>query len=86
MKKFENLGFRDIGKTTVTKKEQCNIGVVSFELFQDLYDSYVQMNDRFETVHIWNKELSLKNKGRWIPILISKQKYDQEKQYAWNIY
>ena len=35
---------------------------VSFPLFQDLYGSYVQMDDRFETVHIWSKELAIKNK------------------------
>lgn len=57
---------------------------VSFPLFQDLYGSYVQMDDRFETVHIWTKELAVKNKGRWIPKLISKKKFDQEKQHSWN--
>ena len=57
---------------------------VSFPLFQDLYGSYVQMDDRFETVHIWSKELALKNKGRWTPMLISKKKFDQEKQHSWN--
>lgn len=57
---------------------------ISFPLFQDLYGSYVQMNDRFETVHIWSKELAIKNKGRWTPMLISKKKFDQEKQHSWN--
>jgi len=57
---------------------------VSFPLFQDLYGSYVQMDDRFETVHIWSKELAIKNKGRCTPMLISKKKFDQEKQHSWN--
>lgn len=57
---------------------------VSFQLFQELYESYVQMNDRFETVHIWNEELALRNKGRWTPILISKAKYEAEKLHSWN--
>lgn len=50
------------------------------KLFEDLYGDYVQMNDRFESVHIWSKELAIKNKGRWTPILVSKLKYDREKQ------
>jgi len=42
------------------------------------------MDDRFETVHIWNEELALRNKGRWTPILISKAKYEAEKLHSWN--
>ena len=38
-----------------------------FEMYKDLYGKPVKMNDRFETEHIWNEELALKNKGRWIP-------------------
>jgi len=57
---------------------------VSFQLFQELYGSYVQMNDRFESVHIWSEELALKNKGRWTPKLISKDKYEAEKLHSWN--
>ncbi len=57
---------------------------VSFPLFQDLYGSYVQMDDRFETVHIWSEKLAMKNKGRWKPLLISKKLYDQEKKHSWN--
>jgi hypothetical protein len=56
-----------------------NIANVSFELFQDLYGSYVKMDDRFESVHKWSEKLAMKNKGRWIPMLISKKQYDQEK-------
>ena len=55
---------------------------VSFQFFQELYGSYVQMNDRFESVHIWSEELALRNKGRWTPILISKAKYEYEKLYS----
>jgi len=60
------------------------LGAVSFQLFQELYGSYVQMDDRFETVHIWDEELALKNKGRWTPKLISKSKYEAEKLHSWN--
>lgn len=40
------------------------------ELYEHLYGCKVQMNDRFESINIWSKELALKNNGRWIPILI----------------
>ena len=66
------------------QKQQLNIDAVSFQLFQELYGNYVQMNDRFETVHIWNEELALRNKGRWTPILISNAKYEAEKLHSWN--
>ncbi len=71
---------------TLNKAEtqQLNIGAVSFQLFQELYGSYVQMDDRFESVHIWSEELALRNKGRWTPILISKSKYEAEKLHSWN--
>lgn len=57
---------------------------VDFPLFQELYGKYVQINDRFETVHIWSKELALKNKGRWIPKKIGNDKYEAEKLHSWN--
>jgi len=60
------------------------LGAVSFQLFQELYGSYVKMDDRFETVHIWSEELALRNKGKWTPILISKAKYEAEKLHSWN--
>lgn len=60
------------------------LGSVSFQLFQELYGSYVQMNDRFESVHIWSEELALRNRGRWTPILISKAKYESEKLHSCN--
>lgn len=55
-----------------------------FNLYEDLYGHYVQMNDRFETVHIWNKEVATRNQGRWIPLLITKEKYDSEMKESWN--
>ena len=70
-------------KTSIENQASC-LGAVSFQLFQELYGSYVQMDDRFETVHIWNEELALRNKGRWTPILISKAKYEAEKLHSWN--
>jgi len=66
------------------EKPQLNIAAVSFQLFQELYGSYVQIDDRFESVHIWSEELALRNKGRWTPILISKAKYEAEKLHSWN--
>jgi hypothetical protein len=36
-------------------------------MYSHLYGKTVTMDDRFETKHIWSEELSLKNKGRWIP-------------------
>ena len=47
------------------------------EKFEKLYGSYVQMDDRFESVHIWSKELAIKNNGKWTPRLISKQEFEQ---------
>ena len=60
------------------------IADVSFQLFQELYGSYVQMDDRFESVHIWSEKKALENKGRWTPILISNAKYEAEKLHSWN--
>lgn len=57
---------------------------IDFNLYEDLYGNYIQLDDRFETVHLWSKEIALKNKGRWIPILISKSKYDEQKIHSWN--
>nr|ADE29219.1 hypothetical protein [uncultured virus] len=56
----------------------------NFKLYDHLYGSPVQMNDRFETVHIWSYELALQNQGRWVPKLIPKKVYDEEKQKPWN--
>jgi hypothetical protein len=47
-------------KITIPKEEV-------FEMYSHLYGKTVTMDDRFETKHIWSEELSLKNKGRWIP-------------------
>ena len=58
----------------------------NFNLFEELYGSYVQLNDRFESVHIWSKEIALNNRGRWIPILITKEKFDHEIHLMENIY
>jgi len=42
------------------------------------------MTDRFETVHIWSKELEERNAGRWKPYKITKEEYDKEMQHSWN--
>ena len=72
-------------KTTLENENQPScLGAVSFQLFQELYGSYVQMNDRFESVHIWSEERALRNKGKWTPKSISKAKYEAEKLHSWN--
>jgi hypothetical protein len=77
--------FMGTEKTSLENKNQSHcLGEVNFNLFQELYGSYVQMDDRFETVHVWCEELALRNKGRWTPILISKAKYETEKLHPWN--
>lgn len=43
------------------------------------YGDYVRMNDRFETVHIWSKELEEKNAGRFEPLKITKEEYEKYK-------
>ena len=55
------------------------------------YGDYVQMNDRFETVVIWSKEVEEKcNRPRyegsvaWTPRKITKEFYDDEMQHSWN--
>jgi len=53
-------------------------------MYEEFYDSPVQMSDRFETVHIWSKKLALKNNGRWEPKLITIVKYNREKKHSWN--
>ena len=62
----------------------CTIHGVSFEFFQELNGKPVQMDDRFESVHIWSEELALKNAGRWQPKLIDKHTYNVEKNHSWN--
>lgn len=64
-------------KTIITDKngvilsEKINTTIkCNFNLFEKYYGKYVQMDDRFESVHIWNEELAIRNKGRWIPQLI----------------
>ena len=77
---------RIMEQETKNTEEAANsdLAAVSFQLFQELYGSYVQMDDRFESVHIWGEELALRNKGRWTPLLISKAKYESEKLHPWN--
>ena len=72
-------------KTSLDAQNQPScLGAVSFQLFQELYVSYVLMVDRFESVHILSEVLALRNKGRWKPILICKAKYEAEKLHSWN--
>ena len=32
-----------------------------------LYGKYVQMNDRFGSIHVWSEELAVRNEGRFKP-------------------
>jgi hypothetical protein len=41
------------------------------QLWEHLYGKKVSMNDRFESKHIWSKELAIHNNGRWIPQEVS---------------
>ena len=50
----------------------------------ELYGKYVQLNDRFETVHIWCKQLDDKNNGRFIPKEITEEEYLKEIEHSWN--
>lgn len=68
----------------ISKTDNCANVLVNVELFQHLYGKYVQMDDRFESVHIWSEELALKNGGRWTPIEITKEQYDNECGHSWN--
>lgn len=54
------------------------------EMYEQLNGKHVQVNDRFETVHIWSKELAIKNANRFVPKEISKEKFESEKRYSWN--
>ena len=91
LKACESVNIADLSIKAINRVEVINenveikpscLGAVSFQLFQELYGSYVQMDDRFESVHIWSEELALRNKGRWTPILISKSKYEAEKLHS----
>lgn len=51
--------------------------LLNIPMFEELYGKYVQMNDRFESVHKWNEAIATINSGRWIPIEISKEEYEK---------
>ena len=57
---------------------------LGFEMYSELNGKYVQINDRFETVHVWHTELAIRNKGIWKPIQITKAEYLKEIQHGWN--
>ncbi len=40
-----------------------------FPKYEHLYGETVQMNDRFESIHVWTLELAIKNAGKWEPLL-----------------
>lgn len=43
------------------------------------YGAYIQLDDRFETVHIWSKEIQDKIAGKWSAYEITKKEYDDVK-------
>lgn len=65
-------------------KEELTLLQNKFPLYSEFYGHFVQMNDRFESVHVWSEALALKNKGRWEPIAITKEVYIKEMQHSWN--
>ncbi|MEK6829053.1 MAG: hypothetical protein AABY15_02920 [Nanoarchaeota archaeon] len=56
----------------------------TFPMYEEFYGKYVQMDDRFETVHIWSQELAIRNEGTWEPKLITEEQYQLEKVKSWN--
>jgi len=58
--------------------------IVELEPADGLYGKYIQLDDRFESVHIWSQELENHVNGRWTPIEITKEKYEKEMEQAWN--
>jgi hypothetical protein len=73
-----------MGNTLNGDKSKKELTLVGFDLYRDFYGCYVQMNDDFETVHVWSEDLALRNKGRWTPVVISERKYKKEKEHSWN--
>ena len=53
--------------------------VADFPLHEELYGSYVRALDRFGSVHIWSKELAMKNRGRFDIELITRKEFDNYK-------
>lgn len=52
--------------------------------YEHLYGKYVQITDRWESVHIWSEQKAEKNMGRWVPTEISEEEYNKEMQHLWN--
>lgn len=65
----------DFGFLSYYQQAQCKVYTAT-EYEPVKYGDYVQMDDRFETVHIWSKEMEEKNAGRWVPTKITKQQYE----------
>lgn len=61
---------------TYIEVEISTVDIDECEMFADLYGSHVEVNDRFETVVIWCKEVAIRNNGRFTPMLISKKQFD----------
>lgn len=58
-----------------------NCGAMSFSSTKVKYGDYVQINDRFESVHIWSEELEKKCGKKWTPEKITKDYYEHQKNY-----
>ncbi len=52
-------------------------------MYENLYGKVVEMNDRFETLVIWSKELAIENNGRWKPFQITKRRHEFSIDYSW---
>lgn len=56
-------------------------------MYEHLYGKQVKVNDRFETICIWSKDLAVLNDGRWVPEEINEQKVLVEvKNIVWTKY
>lgn len=67
--------------TNYNKNQEKNI---DYPLYENLYGKFVQVNDRFESVLIWDKDTAIINNGRFEPTLITKALYDLEIEKPWN--
>lgn len=52
--------------------------------YKSLYGKFVRMDDRFESVHIWNEQLYMQNSGYWVPHEITAQEFISELRHEWN--
>ncbi len=52
-------------------------GCYGFYTYPEYYGKPVSLDDRFETVLIWNHDFALLNKGQWKPKLMTQANYEK---------